>query len=435
MTDSVRYGALARRLACATLALAAVAASAQPAEVRIGVIYDMTGPLATAGGYPAYLGTKYAIDMVNAAGGVEGRMIKPIYVDAQSKVDVAINEAERLLNLEHVDILLGVFPSSQCVPLAQKVEEVKRFMWATVCTSSAVFKNRNLKYVFRPQVHSEQFGPTSCGFLESNAKSRLGTEPKDLRVAIIYEDSPAGVGISDSNETACKSRGMPIVLKEGYSASTPDLSALITKLKRARADVILHTGQNQDIALFLRQAKEQGLKWKALLGFGAGYGQVNKLYATVQNDADYIFDVEPIGAHLLDPATLAPGLGKLIDEMVRRYKADAKTEEVSPHLSMGFNGAWIFLNDVLPRAIKKSGGASPEALREAALATDIPEGGTIMGFGVKFYPPGHPMAGQNERSSVPMVQYVGGKTYIVEPAKIRTREPVLPLPKGHTFAP
>ena len=435
MTDSVRYGALARRLACATLALAAVAASAQPAEVRIGVIYDMTGPLATAGGYPAYLGTKYAIDMVNAAGGVEGRMIKPIYVDAQSKVDVAINEAERLLNLEHVDILLGVFPSSQCVPLAQKVEEVKRFMWATVCTSSAVFKNRNLKYVFRPQVHSEQFGPTSCGFLESNAKSRLGIEPKDLRVAILYEDSPAGVGISDSNETTCKSRGMPIVLKEGYSASTPDLSALITKLKRARADVILHTGQNQDIALFLRQAKEQGLKWKALIGFGAGYGQVSKLYATVQNDADYIFDVEPIGAHLLDPATLAPGLGKLIDEMVRRYKADAKTEEVSPHLSMGFNGAWIFLNDVLPRAIKKSGGASPEALREAALATDIPEGGTIMGFGVKFYPPGHPMAGQNERSSVPMVQYVGGKTYIVEPAKIRTREPVLPLPKGHTFAP
>ena len=58
-----------------------------------------------------------------------------------------------------------------------------------------------------------------------------------------------------------------------------------------------------------------------------------------------------------------------------------------------------------------------------------------MGFGVKFYPPGHAMAGQNERSSVPMVQYVGGKTYVVEPAKIRTREPVLPLPKGHTFAP
>lgn len=228
---------------------------------------------------------------------------------------------------------------------------------------------------------------------------------------------------------------MQIVMKEGYSASAPDLSSLVTKLKRARPDVILHTGQHQDITLFLRQAKEQGLKWKALLGFGAGYGQVGKLYGTVQNDADFIFDVEPISAHLLDPATLAPGLGDLIDDMVRRYKAEAKTEEVSPHLSMGFNGAWVFLKDVLPRAIRNSGGASPEALRESALATDIPEGGTLMGYGVKFYPPGHPMAGQNERSSVPMMQYVGGKTYVVAPAKLRTREPVLPLPKGHGYAP
>jgi branched-chain amino acid transport system substrate-binding protein len=34
------------------------------------------------------------------------------------------------------------------------------------------------------------------------------------------------------------------VLKEGYSATAPDLSALVTKLKRARPDVIFHTGYN-----------------------------------------------------------------------------------------------------------------------------------------------------------------------------------------------
>jgi branched-chain amino acid transport system substrate-binding protein len=424
-----------RTAVLATLSFAVATSWAQPAEIRVGVIYDMTGPLATAGGYAAYLGTKYAVDRINGMGGVEGRQIKPIYVDAQSKVDVAINEGERLLNKEGVDILLGVFPSSQCVPLAQKVEESRKFMWATICTSSAVFKNRNLRYVFRPQVHSEQFGPTTCDFLRDNAKSKLGANPQDLRVAIIYEDSPAGTGISDSNETSCKAHGLQIVLKEGYSASTPDLSALVTKLKRARADVVLHTGQNQDITLFLRQAKEQGLKWKALFGFGAGYGQVGKLYATIDKDADYIFDVEPISAHLLDPATLAPGLGDLVTDMVRRYKADAKTDEVSPHLSMGFNGAWVFLSDVLPRAIRKTGSASPDALREAALATDIPEGGTLMGYGVKFNPPGHALSGQNARSSVPMVQYVGGKTYVVAPTKIRTRDPVLPLPKGHGYAP
>ena len=65
---------------------------------------------------------------------------------------------------------------------------------------------------------------------------------------------------------------------------------------------------------------------------------------------------------------------------------------------MGFNNTWIFLTDVLPRAIKKYGGYDPEALRKAALDTDIPLGGTIQGYGVKFFPPGNQMAGQNERS-------------------------------------
>ena len=46
---------------------------------------------------------------------------------------------------------------------------------------------------------------------------------------------------------------------------------------------------------------------------------------------------------------------------------------------MGFNHTYVFLTDVLPRAIKKYGGISTEALRKAALDTDIPAGGTIQG--------------------------------------------------------
>ena len=227
---------------------------------------------------------------------------------------------------------------------------------------------------------------------------------------------------------------MQIVLKEGYSTSTPDLSALVTKLKRARADVILHTGQGQDITLFLRQAKEQGLKWQALIGHGAGYGLPDKLYDAAQSDADYIFDVEPVGADLVDGSKLAPGLGDLVVEITKRYKAETKTDTVPPFVSMGFNGTWVFLNDVLPRAIRKYGGADAEALRKAALETDIPAGGTIQGFGVKFFPPGDAMAGQNSRATMPVTQYVGKKPRIVWPAASRTHEPVMPLPSTHGYA-
>nr|HMS80874.1 ABC transporter substrate-binding protein [Burkholderiaceae bacterium] len=134
-----------RRILFAAGVAAALAASGpafpQGKELKIGVIYDLTGPFAAGGSNASYLGTKYAIDMINERGGVEGYRIKPVYADAQSKADVAINEAERLLNQEKVDMLMGVFSSAHCVPMAQKADQAKRFMWANVCVASAVFKD------------------------------------------------------------------------------------------------------------------------------------------------------------------------------------------------------------------------------------------------------------------------------------------------------
>lgn len=421
-------------LACAALSLAAGLVMAQTKELKVGVIYDLTGPFAAGGSNASYLGTKYAIDMFNERGGVEGWKIKPVYADAQSKADVAINEYERLVNQEKVDMMMGVFSSAHCVPMAQKAEAAKKFMWANVCVASAVLKDKKMQYVFRAQVHSDQFGEASCTFLNEQAKARLGKDPKDLKVAVIYEDGPYGSGVAAGNESACKGYGMQMVLKEGYAATSPDLSSLVTKLKRARPDVILHTGYNPDITLFLRQAKEQALRWSALIGHGAGYGQFDKLYATFKEDANYLYNVDPVAAQLLNPASLAPGMGDVTKEMVRRYKADVKVDEVPPHLSMGFNQAWIFLTDVLPRAIKKHGGTDAEALRKAALETDIPVGGTIQGYGVKFNPPGHQMSGQNARSTPVVMQYSGQDTFIVWPAAIKTRDAVLPLPKGHGYS-
>ncbi|MEO8628439.1 MAG: ABC transporter substrate-binding protein, partial [Betaproteobacteria bacterium] len=209
---------------------------------------------------------------------------------------------------------------------------------------------------------------------------------------------------------------------------------LVTQLRRARADVILHVGYNPDITLFWRQAREQGLKWAALIGHGAGYGQYDKLHEAFGSDAEYIFSVDPVAAQLIDPKALAPGLGRITQEMVKRYKAETKADQVPPHVSMGFNQAWIFLTDVLPRAIKKYGGVDPESLRKAALDTDIPDGGTIQGYGVKFFPPGTEMSGQNERCSPVVTQYIGGKTQVVWPARLRTADAVLPWPKTHRYS-
>jgi branched-chain amino acid transport system substrate-binding protein len=418
------------------LLLVALPLHASAAEkIRIGFLYDLTGPFAAAGAVPAKIGTEIAVEMVNATGGVLGKYpVEAIFGDPQSKADVAINEAERLLNSKKVDILSGVYSSAHAVPLSGRVDAQKRFFWINVAISSAVFKDKNRKYVFRPQVHGDQFGMLSIQFLAEFSQQKLGIDPKKLKVAILHEDGPYGTGVATSNAAGAKEFGMRVVLNEGYSATVPDLSSLVTKLKRARPDVLLHTGYNPDITLFLRQAKELGLRFKVLIGHGAGYGQIDKLVEAFGSESDHIFNVDPVAAQLLDPKTLAPGLGDLTIEMVKRYKERTGAKEVPPHTSMGFNNTWILLNHVVPNAITNYGGWDPESLRKAALDLDIPIGGTMQGYGVKFARPGHRMAGQNLRSSPVVMQYVGGKTYIAYPTPIRTIDPVMPLPASSPYA-
>jgi branched-chain amino acid transport system substrate-binding protein len=419
----------------AALGLSGRYASAQAETIRIGVVYDLSGPFAAGGSVACSVGAQIAIDLVNERGGIGGKYkVVPINADCQSKVDVAINEVERLLSQEKVEIVNGVYASAHAVPLAAKVEAQKKILWITTAIATAVFKDKNLQYVFRGQIHSDQYGEAFASFISENAKARLGKEAKDVKVAIIHEDGPYGVGVAEASERFGKDKSLQIVMREGYSATAPDLSSLVTKLKRAGADVISHVGYNPDITLFLRQARENGLRFKMLVGNGAGYSQLDKLRTTFGKDIDNFCNIDPVPAQLLDAKSLAPGMGDLIKTMVERYKAKTNATDVPPHCSMGFNQTWVLLNNVLPVAKDKYGGFDAEAVRKAALDVDIPAGGTIQGYGVKFYRPGTQMSGQNERSTPVVMQNAGEHISVVWPGNIKTQDPVLPLPSSSVYA-
>src|SRR5260370_12221105 len=74
----------------------AVTAHAQEKKIKIGVIYDLTGPLAGGGSELQYIGAKIMLDQY-AKTGVEGYKIEAVYPDAQSKPDVGIKQAVRPL--------------------------------------------------------------------------------------------------------------------------------------------------------------------------------------------------------------------------------------------------------------------------------------------------------------------------------------------------
>ena len=226
------------------------------------------------------------------------------------------------------------------------------------------------------------------------------------------------------------------MLKEGYSATAPDLSALVTKLKRARPDVIFHTGYNPDITLFLRQAREQGLKFGALIGHGAGYGVYEKLKEGLGADVNYIFNADPISIWLANPKALDPKLPPVI-KMVGEEFDKAKPGADDP-LRACRHGRLQHLRVHDRRAAARHQEVRRHRCRGAA------QGGARCrhagrrhhaGLRREVLRRGHARwPGQNERSFPVMIQYVDDKSYVVWPKSQAQREAVLPLPAGTTYS-
>ena len=103
------------------------ASHAQSKEFKLGVLYSLTGAFAPAGALAGYRGTMVAVDIINARGGIAGEYkVVPVVADAQSNPDVAIREGQRLMTIENVPVVLGVFSSSIAVPLAPMAEKKQK---------------------------------------------------------------------------------------------------------------------------------------------------------------------------------------------------------------------------------------------------------------------------------------------------------------------
>ena len=415
-------------------------------RIKLGLLFPLTGGWAPLG-TDQMTGARIAIDMVNEAGGVLGRYkVEYVVADCKSDVSVATTEAERLITMENVQVIIGSYASPILLAASEVAEKYKTIYWEVgAITDSATL--RGFKYLFRPMPIGGDFGFQSVLFIRDVVAKALGKNLSDLRVAIIFEDGPYGTSVAAGNKLMAEKLGIPIVLYEGYPTATTDLSSLIMKLKAARPDVILHTGYYSDTVLFFRQAKELGLKFKAYIAHGAG-GGLPATYQALGKDMEFMFNVDPPSPYLNYDA-LKPELKEALLKFIDRFKKERGYEPMT-HAHMGFAHTWILLNDVLPLAITKYGSVDPESIRLAALELNIPEGGTTMGYGVKFAPPDKPEdtllgkigrvekpelhIGQNILSYPVVMQWREGRLLVVYPEKFAAAKPVIPLPPESPYA-
>jgi branched-chain amino acid transport system substrate-binding protein len=404
-------------------------------KLKIGVMYSITGSFALAGALAGHRGSLVAIDMWNARGGILNKYdIVPVEADAQSNPDVAIREAERLINVEKVPVILGIYSSGIATPLAPICDRNKTILWITIAISDKVLEGRNLQYVFRPQAMGPQWGESSIGFLKDNF-SKMGLKSaSEVKIAITYEDGPYGVSVKTGTLAQAEKYKMKVVLTEGYDHKTKDLSSLVLKLKAAKPDAILNTGYYPDIVLFMRQAREMGLQIKALIGHGAGYANFPNLEKQMGPELmQYVYNIDPIPAQNLNKKNLQKEIGPIIDEFLKRYNEKYKESSPPSHATQGFSHTWVLLQTI-EQAVKKYGTPTVDNIRKAALEIDIPDGGTASGYGVKFAPPGDKYAGQNLKSYPVVMQWVKGKVEIVWPDAYKTIEAKLPAPADWPLA-
>ncbi|MCS3726837.1 ABC transporter substrate-binding protein [Bradyrhizobium betae] len=406
-----------RRTVLGLLAAAPAVLSSRTAfadePIKIGGIFPLTGGNSVFGNQN-FQGVEVAIDLMNGRGGIKGRKIQLFKGDGNSP-QAAISETNRLASREGVRIFTGSSTSAVGMVASQEAERNGAFYWEGMAVANN-YTERDFKNVFRMGLSAAGLGQPAPIYTAEVIAPMLKIEPKNLKVAVIAEDSAFGVDVSKAAIEQAEKLGIKIGLRELYSAKTTDLSPLVLKLRSFDPDVIIATQFINDAILLQRQMKEMNYSPRAFVGTSAGHSTLS-LAEAIGKDVNGIFSSSfPLEANV---NSLSAEARADRDEFVKRYEAKFK---VAPAVqeSLGFVVGIALARDILAKA------ASDNAadLREASLKADVPVGSYINGWGLKFDD-----KGQNQRAVGSVIQWQGEKMISVYPQANKVRDAIMvPLP-------
>ena len=223
--------------------------------ITIGFIGSLSGEVAFIG-ESVRAGVEFAVDEVNAAGGVNGAMIEVIYEDGGCDATMAANAANKLVNVDGVTAIIGATCSPATLAAAPIVEEAGIPMISYSSTAPAVSDAG--EYIYRT-VPSDSF---QAVFAADYIYNTLGYE----NVAVMYclNDWCDGnhLAFVDAFEGT-------IVAEEAHEEGATDLRAQVTKVAEAAPDAVYMPAFPADTVAGIRQLAEQGLGDTPLFGADA----------------------------------------------------------------------------------------------------------------------------------------------------------------------
>lgn len=233
----------------AGVALSFAFASPAFAEIVIGTAGPMTGQYASFG-QQMKAGAEQAVEDINAAGGVNGEMLKLFVGDDACDPKQAVAVANQAAS-EGVVFMAGHFCSGSSIPASQVYAEEGIVNISPASTNPVYTDERPGPGIFRMCGRDDQQGDVAGAFLVEN----FG----DKKVAFVHDKTAYGKGLADATMAAYEAAGGKPALYEAYTAGEKDYNPIVSKLKAEGVGVLYVGGYHTEAGLMARQMREQGM--------------------------------------------------------------------------------------------------------------------------------------------------------------------------------
>jgi branched-chain amino acid transport system substrate-binding protein len=260
------------RLAFLTAALAATVLAAPPAsaDIRVAVVGPITGQYAIFGDQMKR-GAEYMVAEINKNGGVNGEKLVLEVGDDACDPRQAVNVANQMAT-KKVAVVFGHYCSGSSIPASAVYNENGILQITPASTNPALTDDAAKKgwnNIFRTCGRDDKQGVVAGDFIATKFKGKT--------IAVLDDKSAYGRGLADETAKQLATHGVKPALRESYTQGEKDFSALISKLKQARVDVVYVGGYHTEVGLMLRQAKEQGFGAQFMSGDANATDELGKI--------------------------------------------------------------------------------------------------------------------------------------------------------------
>ncbi|MBY0455161.1 MAG: branched-chain amino acid ABC transporter substrate-binding protein [Burkholderiaceae bacterium] len=249
------------------MAGAVLVSTAHAQNIKIAMVIPATGAVSQYGDMVKE-GVTTAVEVANAAGGINGKKIELVAVDDACEPKQGPVAANRVINAK-IGYVVGPVCSGAAIAGVPIYNSEGVVVVTPSATSPALTEGKNYQFIFRTIGRDDQQGPAAAKFIAEKVK------PK--KVAVLHDKQSYGQGIAASVRDDLKKAGINVALFEGINAGDSDYSAVITKLKSAGIDFVYYGGYHPEMGLLLRQSAEQGLKTRIMGPEGVGNPEVNAI--------------------------------------------------------------------------------------------------------------------------------------------------------------